>query len=106
MVVIEDFKPLTRNTLRGFCTARFPSGLVLHEISLHVSNGKAWASPPSKPMVGSSGTALRDREGKIRYQPLVSFTSKAARDSWSEQIVNAVQDLHPDALHGMQLVAA
>ena len=54
---IEDFKPLIRNSLRGFARVRLPSGMIVDEVSIHVSNGKAWASPPSKPQVGKDGAA-------------------------------------------------
>lgn len=73
-VVIEDFRPRVKNTLRGFARARFPSGMVIAEIGLHVSNGRAWAAPPSRHMVDSAtGMALRDSDGKFRWQPLITF---------------------------------
>jgi hypothetical protein len=53
-VVIEDFRPLTRNTLRGFVRARFPSGLIIGEIAVHVRDGQAWAAPPSRVMVDAA----------------------------------------------------
>jgi hypothetical protein len=46
-VVVEDVKPLTRNTLRGFARVRMPSGLIFHDVSIHEKDGKAWASPGS-----------------------------------------------------------
>lgn len=60
-VVIEDFRPVIRNTLRGFERVRFPSGLTIHEVSLRIANGRAWASPRSRQMV-----ELSDRPGAAR----------------------------------------
>jgi hypothetical protein len=97
-VVVEEFKPVVKNTLRGFARVRFASGLVMHEVSLHISNGRVWASPPSKPMVGGDGTVMRDAEGKQRWQPLITFSDKGVRDRWSAQIVDAVHEAYPEAL--------
>ena len=38
-VTIADWKPLQRNTLRGFLTARLPSGMNLHDVSVHYQDG-------------------------------------------------------------------
>jgi hypothetical protein len=98
-IVVEDFKPVVRNSLRGFCRVRHPSGLILHEVGIHTANGRCWAAPPAQPMLDSqTGQALRDQDGKIRYQPLVSFTNKNVRDDWSAQVVQAVHAAYPDAL--------
>jgi hypothetical protein len=40
-----------------------------------------------------------------RWQPLVSFASKAVRDSWSTEVVDAVLAAYPDALAGEQAAA-
>jgi len=98
-VVIEDFKRVTKNTLRGFARAKFPSGMVMAEIAVHVAaDGTAWASPPSRPMLDRDGATMRDAAGKPRWQPLISFTSGRVRAEWSRQIVDALHQQHPDAL--------
>lgn len=98
-VVIEDFKRVTRNTLRGFARAQFPSGVIVAEIAIHVgTDGKAWASPPSRPMLDRNGVAMRDPGGKIRWQPLINFTNGQVRNVWSRQVVDAVRAQFPDAL--------
>lgn len=98
-VVVEAFKPLLRGSLRGFARVRFQSGIIIDEITLHVANGRAWASPPSRQMVDrETGMALRDDSGKFRWQPLITFSNKNVRDNWSAQIVAAVHAAHPDAL--------
>ena len=94
---IIAFKPLTRNTLRGFATVRFASGLVLHEIGIHTSNGKAWAAPPARPMV-KEGRQLLDDAGKPRWQCLIEFADRATRDAWSSQVIAALNLQFPAAL--------
>jgi hypothetical protein len=97
-VVIEEFRPVLKNSLRGFCRVRLPSGLVVREVGLHALAGRAWASPPARPMTTKTGTILLDDHGKTRWQPLVGFVSKTIRDKWSEQVVGAVREAFPDAL--------
>jgi hypothetical protein len=97
-VIIEDFSSIRKNTLRGFCKVVLPSGMVLHDVSIHTDAGRAWASPTSKAMISKDGAVMRDAEGKIRYAPVVSFTSKLVRDRLSNAIIDAVAATHPDAL--------
>jgi hypothetical protein len=98
-VVIEDFKSVPKNTLRGFARAQFPSGMVLAEIGIHVGgDGNAWASPPSRTMLDRDGNAMRDPAGKLRWQPLITFTSGKIRNAWSGQVIDALLAQFPDAL--------
>jgi hypothetical protein len=91
----SDWKPLQRNTLRGFLTAHLPSGMNLHDISVHCRDGTWWASPASKPSLGADGTAMRDADGRIRYSPIVSF-EKTARQRFSNAIIAALRLVHPE----------
>jgi hypothetical protein len=84
-IIIRQFKPMERTTLRGFAVVEFPSGLVINDVTVHTSNGKPWASPPSKPMVGRDGIALKDANGKARYQPVIEFKDKETRAHWSKR---------------------
>jgi hypothetical protein len=36
--------------------------------------------------------------GRLKWVPLVSFASKAARDNWRAQVVDAIYASHPNAL--------
>jgi hypothetical protein len=95
-IVIEEFKPVTRNSLRGFARVRMPSGVIFHDVGLYQKDGERWALPPSKPILGRDGTQIK-RAGKPAYQPVVSFVSKEARDRFSGAIVAAVEASHPEA---------
>ena len=55
MITASDWRPIGRNTLRGFCDLRLqPSGIMLHECSLHEKGGKRWIGLPA-------GKAERER---------------------------------------------
>jgi hypothetical protein len=99
-ITVIEWKPLHRNSLRGFLTAAMPSGMILHEILIHVAPDGPWAAPPSKPMIGRDGVAMKDANGKPRYSPIVSFTDKTNRERWSSAMIAALLAAHPAALEG------
>lgn len=105
-VTISDWKPRQSGTLRGFFTAHLPSGLTLHELSVHTRDGKWWVMPASKPMLSKDGTALRDANGKIRYSPIVSFESRRARDRFNASVLGALKLAHPEIFAEESVVAA
>jgi hypothetical protein len=97
--VVEEFSALRKNTLRGFAKVRLASGMIVHDVAIHAGGGnKAWASPPSKPMIDREGHVLRDPDGKVRYVPIIAFATKEHRDRFSALIVNAVRETNPEAL--------
>jgi hypothetical protein len=40
---------------------------------------------------------MRDEKQKIRYQPIIEFTSKNIRDRFSDQVIAALKLSHPEA---------
>ncbi len=97
-IFVSDWRPLRKGALRGFVTATLPSGMILHEISVLETNGKAWCSPPSKPMVDRDGRVMLDDNGKRRYSPIIEFSSKEIRDRFSASVIAALLAAHPGAL--------
>lgn len=96
-LTISDWKPRKQNTLQGFCTVTHPSGLVLHDVAIHQNAGSAWAMPPSKPKL-KDGVHVKDANGKLGWQPLISFVRKEHKDRWSDQVIAALRAAHPEAL--------
>ena len=88
--VIEEFVPVTKNTLRGFARVRLPSGLILHDVAIHQRDGTAWASPASKPMLNRDGHQMKDQNGKLLWSPIISFTSREVRDRLNTAILDCV----------------
>lgn len=95
-LVVDEFKPLQKNTLRGFCRLLLPEGLILHDVSVHVRDGRAWASPPGKPMLSREGVQMRDAAGKPLFAPVLSFTGKADQAAFSTAVVDALRRTHPE----------
>lgn len=96
-IVIKTWKPLRKNSLLGFAEVAFQSGLVIAEVCIMQGEHGPWANPPSRPMVGRDGRALTDERGKVRYQPLISFSSKEIKNRWSDGVIAAMQEQHPEA---------
>jgi hypothetical protein len=95
-ITITDWKPRAAGTLVGFFTAHLPSGLTLHELMLHHRDGAWWISYPSKPLLATDGTALRDERGKVRYgPPLIEFAGRQTRVRFNEQVLQAMRAAHP-----------
>ena len=98
-ITLVEWKLLARNTLRGFATVTLPSGLTIRDVSVHASNGKHWASLPSKPIIGTDGVAKRDETtGKIRYTPLLEWPDRATADRFSAAVIDAIEAQHPGAV--------
>jgi hypothetical protein len=97
-VSIEDFRSLVRNTLRGFARVRLPEGIILHDVAIHIRDGKPWAAPPGRPVVARDGRQLKDAAGKPQFSPTLTFTSRADQDAFSNTVIEALRRTHPEAL--------
>jgi hypothetical protein len=91
---------LVKNTLRGFASVQFDSGIIIREIGVHISGSRAWASPPSRPWVRDNALILEETTGKPKWQLLIEFCNHGARARWSRQVLAALRDVHPEVLAG------
>jgi hypothetical protein len=88
-------------TLRGFAEIELPSGMILSDVAVHVaSNGRAWASPPSRPQIDRDGQHMVGKEGKKLYQPIITFRDRDIGDRFSRAVLDAVAAAHPHELEG------
>lgn len=94
-VALLDWKPMKRNSLRGFATVRIGKALKVSDVAVHAASGRRWAQMPSKPQMDKNGTALREDSGKIKYVPMVQWTDRESADRFSEAVVAAVEAKHP-----------
>jgi hypothetical protein len=95
-VRILDWKPRQSGLLQGFVTVEFPSGLIFHECAVFEKLGLWWASPPGKPRVGRDGLAVKEPNGKMKYDDVVTFADKSRRDIWSNTVISALQVARPE----------
>ena len=96
--IATNWRPLRKGSLLGFVTVTMPSGIIIHEVSILETNGRFWASPPSKPMIDRNGVVMIDDAGKRRYSALIEFADRDTRSRWSAAVVAAVRTAEPEAL--------
>jgi len=97
-MLISAYKPMSSGALKGFCDVQLPSGMMLHRCSIFVKDGRTWASPPSKQVIGREGTVQRGADGKVLYEPTALFIDRATQERWSAAVTDALRASHPEAL--------
>lgn len=98
-VIILEWRPLRKNSLLGFAKIQL-GALRINDVAINTSNGRTWANLPSKPMVNRDGQAMKDEAGKIKYVPLLEWSSREASDRFSESVIASMNEAHPGALAG------
>jgi hypothetical protein len=101
------FKPVTRNTLRGFATIRVGElRMEIRELEVHEhENGARWVVPAGRPMIDKDGVALREPNGRIKYLNLFEFTDQTTRDAFSRAVIDALLRAFPNAFTPERKVA-
>ena len=92
------FKSMRRNSLLGFVSIQFPSGMIMHEIAVLKAGSKIWCSPPSRAWLDGDAVVRDEITNKTKYSPLVEFSTHGVRSTWSRQIVTAMRQQHPEVL--------
>jgi hypothetical protein len=58
-VAITDFRPLHKNTLRGFATIRIPElRLEIRDVAVHEKGSSRWAQLPARPQLDRNGVPI------------------------------------------------
>lgn len=94
---LVSFKPLRKNTLRGFATVELPIGLKISDIPILIGKNGPWAALPSKPQVGPDGAQRRDN-GKPLYVPILEWRDRELSNRFSNAVIELVREAEPDAL--------
>jgi hypothetical protein len=97
-VALLEWKPITKGAMCGFARVRLGRALVIHDIPVLCSNGRAWATLPGKPIIRADGTVVRDDKGKTRYAPILEWADRVAADRFGAAVLNAIRAEHPNAL--------
>jgi hypothetical protein len=62
-LTISDFRPISAGAMIGFLDTHHPSGTTFHRCGIFQKDGRVWAAPPSKQVIGRDGCSAR-RTGK------------------------------------------
>lgn len=82
-IEILDFRPFSKNTLKGFLTVSLPdAGLVLKECTWHEKDGKEWIGFPARQFKG--------QDGETKWNNLIDFAKGFDRDGWQKAAIDAV----------------
>jgi DNA-binding cell septation regulator SpoVG len=81
-IIIADWKPHTKNTLRGFFSATLPSGMVIHNVTVHEKGEARWISLPSREWTNDQGIR--------QFAKLIEFTDRATANKFRDQVLDAL----------------
>jgi hypothetical protein len=96
-VSCRGFRPLQRNTLRGFCEIHIADlRLTIKDIAIHEKGSARCAQLPAKPQL-RDGELVHDADGKIQYFHLMSFDTRAVSDAFSAAVIRALLEFAPAA---------
>jgi DNA-binding cell septation regulator SpoVG len=87
-IIISDWKPHLKNSLQGFFSATLPSGMVIHNLTVHEKNGSRWVGLPSREWTNN--------EGVKQYAVLIEFADRGTADRFRDNLLEAL-DQHLEA---------
>lgn len=105
--VLEElgFRPLARNTLRGFATAYVAQmRLAIRDVAIHQKGDQRWAQLPSRPH--GQGRPRDPQRRQDRHATLFEFDDRPTRDAFSAAVIAAVLERDPAALRAAHEIAA
>ena len=81
-ILISGFRPHQKNSLKAFFTATLPSGMVLHNLTLHEREGVRWIGLPAQSYV--------DEQGQRQFTRIIEFATRASADKFRDEILAAL----------------
>lgn len=88
-IIIRDWKPHSKNSLRGFFAASLPSGLVLRDLMLHERGDARWIAFP--------GREWANAQGEKQYSRFIEFADRRTADKFRDALLDAL-DKHLEQL--------
>ncbi len=73
-VTVSNWKAYLKNTLQGFLSGSLPSGLIIHNCTLHQKGGALWIGLPSR--------AYTTEDGATGYAPVIQFATHEHRQQF------------------------
>jgi len=90
-IQIRNWKPMQKNTLRGFFTLELPSGMVIHNVMLQEKGDSRWITFPSK--------EYTDRAGQKQFDRFIEFTDRNIADRFRDLVLAALDDHFQEAMN-------
>jgi hypothetical protein len=86
------FKPMIRGALRGFASVELPIGLIMGDVPVLVTHGRAWANLSAKPQLDKDGQTKRDANGKIADAAMLHWRDRELTDRFSNAVIELVRE--------------
>ena len=91
MIEVTDWKPMVKNTLRGFCTVKFPMGLIVKDVTVHVKGDRRWCGLPAKPQLNRD-YSLNIKDGKIQYANILQWKDRDIENRFSATVCRLIEE--------------
>jgi hypothetical protein len=90
-IVVLEWRPCERNTLRGFAKIKIPAwSLVIDGVAVHARDDRRWAQLPARPQIDKDGAVMREDDGRIKYAKILEIDDKRKSWAFSDEVVAAV----------------
>jgi hypothetical protein len=90
--------PISETSVRTKASVAPFVGLCIADNGIHQRDCKAWANPPSKPMLDRDCRHMHDAEGKPRWSPVITFIDRRTHTAWGDEVIVALRSGHPRVL--------
>jgi hypothetical protein len=97
-LALKEWRRVVKGALRGFATVELPNGLTIIDCPVFSSNGKTWATFPSRPVLDQNGQHTKLDNGKPQYAAILKWPNRDLTDRFSAAVVALVRRVQPDAL--------
>ena len=88
--IVNEWRPINSGALLGSVTVTTAhSQMTIHNCLVFAQAGERWVNLPSKPRL-KGDKVFRTRDGKVTYDPVISFESKERLQAFSAQVLAAL----------------
>jgi hypothetical protein len=81
-IVISDWRPHSKGSLKGFFDATLPSGMILHGLMLHEHDESRWIGLPAREWTNNQGVK--------QYARIIEFSSRTVADRFKNSMLEAL----------------
>ena len=81
-IIIADWRPHEKGSLKGFFRATLPSGLTLNGLMLHERDGARWLGLPAREWT--------DQQGEKQYAKIIEFIDRPTANKFRDAVLDAL----------------
>ena len=81
-IQISNWRPRTKNTLRGFFSVTLPSGMILHDLMLCEKGDSRWINLPTR--------EYKDTQGQRSFANIIEFADEELYNRFRNAVMAAL----------------